>query len=490
MDKRIDTLHFKTRAAVICKYIGQLLLIYSVLLAAPILFSILALERQFVLPYLVIAAAAGLSGLFLQMIRAPGNIQENEALVISALIFVIIPLLAAVPFLQSGMSWFDAFFEAVSGVTTTGLSNLSSVEDLPRTFLFSRAWLQWVGGLGIVVLSVAILLPHSKAALQLFSKSWGKDGLVASTKAYARIILKVYLILTILGFSLLMILGVPWFPSLLHVLAAVSTGGFSSYDDSLAGLGGPAVQAGATFVSWLGALPVIFYFILLARGRRGLRYYEGKTEVAVLAVLCLIASLVTAWILFAVDGFSRGAAIRDGVLLALSAQSTTGYSTVPVAELSGAAKCMLMLFMLIGGNVGSTAGGIKILRLLIVLKLFKLLLVRSGLASGTVVHPRLTGRRLEHEDVERAFLIVLLFLMVIFLSWFPFILMGYHPLDSLFEVVSATCTVGLSAGISSTDLPALLKTVLCIDMLMGRLEIVAFLILFYPPTWIGKKRGV
>lgn len=484
--KQISTLHFGVRPAVVGKYTGQLLLIFSIFFAVPVLFCLAVGEYGLFGPYALVAAGSGLAGFLLQRISAPDDIQNNETLVISALIFVTIPLLVSLPFQQPGISWVDAFFEAVSGITTTGLSNLPSVENLPKTFQFSRAWLQWIGGLGFVILSVAILLPHSKATLQLFKQNWEQEGLVASTRAYARIILQVYLTLTLAGFILLMLLGVQWFDSAAHVLAAVSTGGFSSCDDSLAGLGGRSVQTGVIVLSCLGAVPLIAYYVFFTQGRRE---FTGNVEVRGLAAAACIAALATSMILLAVDGLPPRRAIADGALLALSAQTTTGFSTLPVADLSDSTKFVLILFMLVGGNVGSTAGGIKIVRLLVILKLIRFVIVRSGLPPEAVIHPRLMDRRLESVEIERCFLLVFLFLLVIVLSWFVFILMGWPVLDSLFEVVSATCTVGLSTGISSAALPAVLKSVLCLDMLMGRLEIVAFLVLLYPPTWFGKKRG-
>ena len=484
--KQISTLHFGVRPAIVGKYTGQLLLIFSLLFTVPPLFCLVVGEYSLFAPYALVAGGSGLAGYLLQRIRAPEDIQHNETLVISALIFITVPLLVSVPFLQPGVSWIDAFFEAASGVTTTGLSNLPSVEHLPRTFLFARAWLQWIGGLGFVVLSVAVLLPHSKATLQLFKQSWEQEGLIASTKAYARIILLVYLALTLIGFLLLMVLGVPWFDSAAHVLAAVSTGGFSSYDDSLAGLGSRPAETAVIILSLSGAIPLILYYRFFAQGWRE---FTGNVEVKGLAAAVCLAVLATSATLLAVDGLPLRTAVEDGTLLALSAQTTTGFSTLPVVGLSDSTKFLLILFMLIGGNVGSTAGGIKIVRLLVILRLIRFMIVRSGLPSDAVIYPRLMGRRLESVEIVRCFLLVFLFLLVIGVSWFIFILMGYPLLDSLFEVVSATCTVGLSTGISSPSLPAALKSVLCMDMLMGRLEIIAFLVLLYPPTWFAKKRG-
>jgi trk system potassium uptake protein TrkH len=341
-----------------------------------------------------------------------------------------------------------------------------------------------------VVLSVAVILPQSKAALQLLKENWEQEGIMAGTKAYARIIIKVYLYISLFGFFLLLLLGVRWFDALVHVLAAVSTGGFSSFDNSLAGFGGRFVPVAVILVSCMGAIPIVVYSVLFVRGRNGWREVTANAEIRGLALAFVIASLLTSLLLLTVDGIPLDSAFENGTLIALSAQTTTGFSTLHVADLSGSTKFVLIMYMLIGGNVGSTAGGIKILRLLIILKVAQLFIIRSSMPSDAVVHPRLMGRRLESGEIERCFLLVFFFAVIITLSWFPFILMGYPFLDSLFEVVSATCTVGLSTGISSSSLPALLKGILCIDMLMGRLEIVAFLVLFYPSTWIGQKRGV
>jgi trk system potassium uptake protein TrkH len=146
--KRISTLQFAVRPRVVGKFTGQLLLIFSVLLLVPIPVSLATGEQRFVLPNILIAACTGLTGFLLQRIRAPEDIQNNEALVISALIFIIAPLPVSFFFLQFGCGWLDAVFEAISGVTTTGLSNLAAVENLPGTFLFFRAGAPWGGGRG------------------------------------------------------------------------------------------------------------------------------------------------------------------------------------------------------------------------------------------------------------------------------------------------------------------------------------------------------
>ncbi|MBU1708367.1 MAG: TrkH family potassium uptake protein, partial [Proteobacteria bacterium] len=138
-------------------------------------------------------------------------------------------------------------------------------------------------------------------------------------------------------------------------------------------------------------------------------------------------------------------------------------------------------------SVGSTAGGFKLLRLLIAVSVLRLILLRTCLPKHAVIEPRLAGRKLLNEEIHEALLLIVLFVTVVALSWLPFVAMGYGPLDSLFEVVSATGTVGLSVGLTSAGLPSLLKGILCLDMLLGRLEIIAWLVMLYPGSWLGRR---
>ncbi|WP_240761491.1 potassium transporter TrkG [Nitrosococcus wardiae] len=175
------------------------------------------------------------------------------------------------------------------------------------------------------------------------------------------------------------------------------------------------------------------------------------------------------------------------MLLGFSALTTAGFSNLEVADLDPASKLLLMGMMSVGGGIGSTAGGIKILRLLIFLRLVQLLIQRTALPPQAVHKPRLAGRILQEEEIQQILLLIMLFGLVVVFSWLGFVLLGEPSLNALFEVVSATGTVGLSTGITGPGLHPFLKLLLCIDMLLGRLEIIALLVLCYPRTWIGRR---
>ena len=485
-EERIAALSFAVRPSVIGRYIGQLSLVLFVMSLAPLLVSLLYGEYSLTPYYGVVSLTLLLMGGLLSRIENHRQIQTNEAMVITTIMFMLMPLLACYPMMKaSGMSFIDALFEGVSAVTTTGLSTLATVEDKPHTFLFARAWMQWYGGLGIVVLTIALLMGSGAVSRKLAQLQIDSEDLLGSAKLIARKALGIYLILTLLGVLLLWASGMEGFHALLHSLTALSTGGFSSFDAGMAALNGQS-QLVLSLLSLLGAIPLLLYYRCYADGWRNL---VNNLQVRAMLVMMLLITLAMMASIQLSTGIVWSEALSMASMLAISAQSTTGFSPMPLAELDDGSKLLLIFSMLTGGGLGSTAGGIKILRLLILLRLLQLLLQRASLPGRAIAEPRLAGERMEGPDIERALLLILIYLLIIFCSWLPFVFMGYDPVDALFEVVSASATVGLSSGITSSELEPLLKGILCFDMLAGRVEIIALLVVLYPPTWLGKRRA-
>jgi trk system potassium uptake protein TrkH len=476
-----ETLTYAVRLHVLGKYLGQLALMLAALACVPLAASFVFHEYHLGLRYLaVIALLTLLGGVSLRLPDAP-KIQNNESLVIVALAFVLSPLVMLYPMLGAGLPVMDTLFEAVSAVTTTGLSTLPHAQDMPRTFLLARAWMQWYGGLGIVVLSIALLMGHRMATRRL-SEPVSDETLVTASHVHARHMLLVYSALTLFFLLLVWSLTGDGFTALTHVLAAVSTGGFSTFDDSLAGLEHWSARYVVIIACLCGAIPLPLYYRL----RQGAwREAARDLELRALLVCSLLLIGVLTWLMAA--SMSWNESLRHAALIGISAQTTAGFTSLPIAQLDDASKIALIVSMFIGGGVGSTAGGIKLLRLLILFRLLQFLMQRTAMPSHAVAEPRLGGKVLESDDVQRIMVLILLFGSVTLLSWFTFVGYGYEPLDALFEVVSATGTVGLSTGITSQELPAFLKAVLCVDMLLGRLEIVALLVVLYPRTWFGNR---
>jgi len=485
-NKGITNLLLPVRRIVLAPYLGQIGLVLAVLTSAPLLVAALTGNVNALWRYVVVIAGLLLVALPMSRLPHPTDLQPNEGLVITAAVFVLSPFLMAFPLAGAGLSYGQALFEAISAITTTGLSTLATVEDKSVAFLFARAWMQWYGGLGIIAL-LPLWIEPGPAARRFIGLDQPESGdSLTSSHFFARRILSVYLAITAGGFLLIWSLGADPFTALLHTLAAVSTGGFSSFDASLGALS-RRVTTGVTLISVLGALPFVVY-LQAVHGKP--QRLVNDLQVRGLVVMALLGTACLSWLLQRSHGLSWPMALFDASTLAFSAQTTAGFTTIDPGSLDAGAKYLLILMMAVGGSLGSTAGGIKLIRLLIFLKLAHLLVQRTSLPRAAWVAPKLEDIILDDNTTLRALLLILLFISTIALSWLPFVLAGVEPLDALFEVVSAVGTVGLSVGISRPDLAPMLQGILCVDMWLGRLEILAMLILFSPAVWHHHKEPV
>ncbi|WP_296701699.1 TrkH family potassium uptake protein [Thiocapsa sp. UBA6158] len=460
------------RPAMVLHHLGQIALILAVLFSVPLAFAAATgdweLARRILLAALLPALALGACA---RIRPSDRPLQANEALVISALTFIVAAALMTYPLTAEGLSPLDAWFESVSGVTTTGLSLVPNPEFRSDAFLFTRAWMQWFGGLGIVVLSLALAFGRTEDMRRLADAGADEESLAEGTRIHARRAFTIYVLLTVAGLLLVLPTDLPPFDALIHTLAAISTGGFGGVSDSLAGFG-RGTHFALFAVSLLGALPLFLYYRAWRSGPVSL---GSDPELRALIIAVALVTFLLWWL--------GGLSPVDALLQAGSAQTTTGFATLDPSALDPAAKGVLILSMATGGGVGSTAGGIKLLRLLILIRMIQLAVMRVQLPRHAVVQPAIGDRPLGGLQIEHALVLILLFVLLVLGSWMTFLVAGYPALDALFEVVSATATVGLSVGIVSPDLEPGLKLLLSLNMLAGRLEIVALLVLLFPGTW-------
>ena len=481
-----SALSYAVRIRVVARYVGQLLIALAVLQIPPFVFALSAGVWDVSWRYTALIAVLAGVGAACGRFRAPPSVQRNEAFVIIAVTYLLSTLAGAFP-RAAVVPWIDAWFETVSAITTTGLSTLPDIEAHSAVFQFSRAWAQWYGGLGIVILSLAVIDHRAIVGKRLGANDTQSTDLVAGARNYARRMLIIYGILTGAAIVALLACGVGPFSAILHAFAAVSTGGFSPYSDSLGNweMFHPAPVI-VILASVAGATPFLYY-LRIWRDRWKALWSDPQVRMAALSGLAGALALCLA-MRFG-GGLSWQGAFWHGPLNAWSAMSTAGFSTLDLSEAAPMTKATMLPLMFVGGGVGSTAGGVKILRILIFVSVVALILKRTTSPERAVIPLRLGGNRLESKEIQEALAIIILSFCAALISWLCFVLGGYDPLDSLFEVVSSLATVGLSAGISSQELPAVLKAVLCVDMLLGRVEIIAFLVLLYPHSWIGRRRS-
>jgi trk system potassium uptake protein TrkH len=475
LDPGVRPLLQPARPVVVLRWLGQLSLALVGLLAVPALLAWATGDHDLALALALygVVPAAVLSAL-VRLPARPGPLRTNEALTLAALTFIIAAGLMTMPMTTAGLTLPDAWFEAVSGVTTTGLSMLSDPSGQSTALLFTRAWMQWFGGLGIVVLSLTLAFGRSGDLRRLADPAGKETTLESSIRLHARRLLWVYLILTAGGLALVMVAGMSWPMAPIHTLAAVSTGGFGAFGDSLAGVG-RGVQAALLAVAVAGALPLPLYYRAWLHGPRQL--LDDPELRALLAAIVIVALLL--WLL-------GGLLPVDAALQAATAQTTTGFATVDIAALPAGSKLVLILSMVSGAGLGSTGGGVKLLRLIILIRLIQLTLLRAQMPPHGVADLRIGGRSLESVQIEHALAVFLLFVGLVLACWLPFVVAGHAPLDALFEVVSAAATVGLSTGITGPDLAPHLKALLTLAMLAGRVEVIALLVLMYPRTWLPR----
>ena len=473
---------------------GQIILLEAALLLFPTLVSVLYGEscaREF----LITAAIALATGLLFIAVTRPKNriIYAREGFLITTLSWVILSAIGALPFYLSGEipSYIDAFFETVSGFTTTGASILPNVELLSRGLLFWRSFTHWIGGMGVLVLMMAIIPPSdgdSGRSIHIMRAEMpgpvvGK--LVPRVKDTAKILYLIYIGMTILNFLLLLAGGMPVFDSLLHTFGTAGTGGFGVKADSITGYT-PYLQWVITIFMLLFGVNFNLYYLMIARNFRSalrsteLWCYLGIVAVSIACITRNIQPLCQ----------SFGESFRHAAFQVASIITTTGYATTDFDLWPQFSKGILFLLMIVGACAGSTGGGMKVSRVVILARNARQHLARMlHPRSVRVVH--FEGKPVEKTTLEGLSTYVTLYFFMIFLG---FLLLCLEPFDfetNLSAIVSCFNNIGPGFGavgptLSYAEYSDISKLVLSAAMLLGRLEIIPILIAVSPTTWIKK----
>ena len=451
--------------------------------------------REYVVGY-EMALAGGLLvalGYLASRVRA-GPIRAGEGVLATTLVWLIVPIITGIPLAMTlEIPLIDAIFESASGWTTTGLSIFTgepsswgsvyvpSVDELPGSIKLWRGLIQWLGGLGIIVFTIAFLARPGISAALLYLAEGRFERLEASLKRSATKMGIIYATLTIICIALFKMTGIGWEDSVIHGLTGIATGGFSTKSESMASyIYNDYVLAVALFAAFLGASNFAdHYNILTLRPGRLRESVELKAQLFLLAVF-----VVAAYAIYYRDSLLREAyTLKQSVFDTISALLNVGFQTGDLGEAPGAFKFLILLATIIGGSAFSTAGGIKILRVVIAAKIIKIQALESIKPPGYAPNKRL-GKYIVDEHLEKAtisvvssFFILYGFLVVALLIMYP----GKYPLDNLLlETASAVFNMGESTGITGAGAPIGLKVLFIGAMLLGRVEILPFIIaLFY-----------
>ena len=458
-------------------------------LLLPIIVALICRENTY-LSFIIPMACFFVLGLPLTLYKPKDkSLYAREGFVIVALSWVIISLLGSLPFVISKTIpyYIDALFETVSGFTTTGASILADVECLPKSILFWRSFTNWIGGMGVLVFVLAILPNSDTGSIHLLrSESPGPtvDKLVSKMRFTARILYGIYLGLTIIEFIFLLCGGLPFFDSLLTSFATAGTGGFSIKNASIAGYNSVyAEMVVAVFMFIFSINFNVFYLILSGHILKALKSEEFLTYIGIVVASTIIIAVN---ILPLYENFAT--AIRYSFFQTTTLSSSTGFATADFDTWPALSKAVLIFLMCIGASAGSTGGGIKVSRFVI--------LIKSTVADiKQLIHPRaIITPRFEWEPIDKK---VVTNTRVYFFCWFAVtglgaFLLSLDSFGTIFTHISAaiTCIGNMGPGFelvgptcNFSDYSSFSKIVLSFLMLAGRLEIFPVLVLFAPSTW-------
>lgn len=468
----------------IAGYNGFFVMLLGFVLLVPLLCLFAYPEEVKYLPCFLVPGliCIGVGALFFFLFiykRKHGQLQVHQDAFIVMSCWVIASLVCAIPFVASGiMNFHQAFFEATSGMTTTGLTVLSTEADyanFPHIFFLLRSMTHLIGGIGVVLIMISIL--SDRYGMKLYSSEGHYDRVLPNLIKSSRTLILIYLGFILAGIIGYLICGMSLFDAINHSIAAFATGGFSTHADSIGFFNSGAVEAVTIVLMLCGSLNFLGYiFILKGKLKNFFKYCENKCMFFALAIIIPLAAMA----LFFAGSYGMGEAWRKGAFQIVSSMTSCGFQTMPliadgVQKTSSAFLLIVIAAMLIGGQTNSTSGGFKIYRLNLLVKSFYIK-VRDSFRKNKVVHYYRTSMLdedtyLTKEMVHQSNFYIISFFIVYIVSTLIMCFMGYSLTESLFTMASSLGTVGLSVGSISMTCPTSLYYLSLIVMYLGRLEI-------------------
>ncbi len=470
--------------------LGRIMVVEAVFLLIPLGISIYQQDTalwSFVITILLLLAI----GLPLALKKPKNQVfYAREGFIIAALTWIMMSLFGALPFFLSGAipNFIDCFFETVSGFTTTGATILTNIEAMPRSLLFWRSLTHWIGGMGVLVLMMAIVPKSDAQSMHIMRAEVpgpvvGK--LVSKTMVTARILYAIYLGMTVLEVVLLYVGGMPMFDSIVNSMGTMGTGGFGILNNSIIGYDSVYAEVVIMVFMFLAGINFnLFYLILIGRVKQAfkseeLRWYTCIYAGATLAIALNIMSIYGSFI----------EALRYSGFQVISIATTTGFATADFALWPTFSQLLLVLLMIFGACAGSTGGGIKMMRLVILAK-------SAGREVKRIFNPRsiaavkVDGKPVEEEVVKSVSLFFFLHVMIAIVSCaiLAFDSVGFSVSETVSSVIACINNIGPALGNvgpmgNYSGYSNLSTIVLSLNMLVGRLEIYPILMLFIPSTW-------
>jgi trk system potassium uptake protein TrkH len=467
------------RTRVSFQLIGSFLQIFGFLLITPVFVGLYYGESMFLLSGFIFSAVVCVSmGAVLERIGLRESPSVREAMFSTVLGWFLAICFGAIPFLVFDISIIDALFEASAGLTTTGISLFAEPENLSKSMLFWRSFMQWIGGLGILTFFIAVIRESGGVARRLYSAEAHKTDSGSIRPSLEKSIIdlwRVYGFLTAIIVATYIGLGMPIFESVLHAFSAISTGGFSTTSASMAGFNG-SIQMVTVLFMFLGGVNFVLLYRLM---RSDYRPILNNSEFRLYSLIFLLVGFMMSSELI-LGGSGVKGSLLDGFFQSAAVISSTGYSTTSIMSLSIVLQVVFLGVMFVGGSLGSTSGGWKIFRLKTMIELLKTRLRAYSLPKSAINEVKIDGELLDNSAVRTISVLFFTWVSVIFISTLLILLIEDA---SLMAVLSGTISAAGNMGpvYMQNDLITLspfTKFVWLVIMLAGRLEMLPVLAIF------------
>ena len=478
--------------SIVAKTLGLLLIVFSLAQVPPIIVDLIYSEGEY-LTFLFSFALTVLGGLFLwwPFRNTKKDFRLREGVLIVVCFWIVLSLFGTLPFLItqsiSNLSFSNAFFESMSGLTTTGATVLSQLDELPKSILFYRQQLQWLGGMGIIVLAVAVLPLIGVGGMELYhaeSSGIAKDRLTPKLRNTAIALWKIYLALTILCALAYFASGMSGFDAISHSFSTVAIGGFSTHDGSIGYFNSISIEMIAIFFMFLAGINFSLHFV--AWNNRSLVDYIKDSEFKTYTMVLVGSSIIVIIALSLNSEYnSMSETIRHSLFQTVSIATTTGFSSQNYSSWPAAIPVFLIMMSFIGACVGSTGGGIKVVRVLVMFRL-GMKEINKFIRPNAQVSVKLNKSSIN----EKALVSVLGFFSLYAISFiFIMMLLMFTGVDQVTAYSATAATMNnLGPGLGEvsqnySSLDDIAKWILSFSMLIGRLEVLTIIAIFHKAFW-------
>ncbi len=472
--------------------LGLILFYFGFIILTPIIVALIYQDFSSIIPFVIASAISLSASLLLRKIFTPpenyNDLKGREGLFIVALTWTCVSLISAVPNLFFGLSPINALFEAISGITTTGATILTDFSAYPKAFFFWRSLSQWIGGMGVIVLFIAILPQLAVAGRQMFfAEAPGptEEKITPRVRSTAKALWSIYILLTLVEILLLIFFGMDTFDAFCNSFSTMAAGGFSPNPASIMGYNNKVVETVIIVFMFLSGVNFALQYKVISTGN--FKLFPKNSEFKFYFGIVFISAILLAFMILFLNGYSVLDSIRHGFFQIISITTTTGFASQDFDAWDTRAKVIIFAMMFIGGCAGSTGGGIKVVRILLGFKYMARELVQI-LHPKAILQIKFDRTAVPHDVLKQILGFLFFYFTLLAFSSIVVSIIENNAVIGFTGTAATLGNVGPSFGVlgpmgNYNDLNIVTKLIFCLNMLVGRLELIPFLVMLNPDFW-------